>query len=94
VFAVTEGQLRSVQEIGWDTHFQAGQPTVLFDASASTLVIRSAHYLPGDARCCVSAMDVVTFRWNGTRFAQSGIQTEPSEYAKRERKALPKTPPR
>ena len=92
VFTVTNGRLRSVQEIGWDTHFHAGQPTDSFDPGTRTLVIRSSHYIPGDAHCCVSAMDVVTFRWDGTRFLQTGIQTELSEYGKSERKTLPRSP--
>jgi hypothetical protein len=94
VFTLSGGRLRVVQEIGWDRHFQAGQPTESFDASANTLVISSAHYIPGDAHCCVSAMDVVTFRWDGTRFVQTGIQTELSEYGKNEGKTLPRTLPR
>ena len=92
VFTVTNGRLRSVQEIGWDTHFQAGQPTDSFDPGTRTLVIRSAHYIPGDAHCCVSAMDVVTFRWDGTRFIQTSIQTELSEYGKSVGKTLPRSP--
>ena len=90
VFTVSDGHLRSVQKIDWDTHFQAGQPTDSFDRSTNTLVIRSAHYIPGDAHCCVSAMDSVTFRWDGTRFVKSGIQPELSEYGKREGKTLPR----
>ena len=89
VFTVSDGHLRSVQGIDWDTHFQAGQPTESFDAKTGTLVIRSAHYIPGDAHCCVSAMDVVTFKWDGNHFVQSGIQTALSEYGKREGKTLP-----
>jgi hypothetical protein len=88
VFTVSDGHLRSVQKIDWDTHFQAGQPTDSFDPSTNTLVIRSAHYIPGDAHCCVSAMDIVTFRWNGTRFVQAGIQTELSAYGRKEGKTL------
>jgi hypothetical protein len=90
VFTVSDGHLRSVQNIGWDTHFQAGQPTDSFDATTNTLVIRSAHYIPGDAHCCISAMDFVTFQWNGTRLVQSDIQTELSVYGKREGKTLPR----
>lgn len=90
VFSVSRGRLRSVQTIGWDTHFQAGQPTDSFDPGTNTLVIRSAHYIPGDAHCCVSAMDVVTFRWDGTHFVQTGIQTELSEYGRSEGKILPR----
>jgi hypothetical protein len=89
VFTVSDGHLRSVQKIDWDTHFQAGQPTDSFDPGTNTLVIRSAHYIPGDAHCCVSAMDIVTFRWNGTRFVQAGVQTELSEYGRTEGKTLP-----
>ena len=94
VFTVSDGHLRSVQSIRWDTHFQTDQPTKSYDPNASTLVIRSAHYIPGDAHCCVSAMDVVTFRWDGTRFIQTGIQTELSAYGKSEGKTLPKKLPR
>lgn len=89
VFTVSDGHLRSVQMISWDTHFRAAQPTGSFDPSTNTLVIRSAHYIPGDAHCCISAMDIVTFRWDGARFIQSSIQTELSEYGKREGKTLP-----
>jgi hypothetical protein len=89
VFTLSGSRLRVVQEIGWDTHFRAGRPTESFDPATNTLVIRSAHYIPGDAHCCVSAMDVVTFRWDGARFVQTGIQTQLSEYGKAEGKTLP-----
>lgn len=90
VFTVTQGSLRSVQTIGWDTHFQAGEPTDSFDPRTNTLVIRSAHYIPGDAHCCVSAMDVVTLRWDGNVFVPTGIQTELSEYGRSAGKTLPR----
>jgi hypothetical protein len=35
-------------------------------------------------------MDVVTFLWDGTRFVQTGIQTELSEYGRSEGKILPR----
>ena len=89
VFTVSDGHLRSVLKIDWDTHFDAGQPTDSFDPGTNTLVIRSAHYIPGDAHCCVSAMDIVTFLWNGTRFVQAHVQTELSEYGRRDGKTLP-----
>jgi hypothetical protein len=90
VFTLSGGRLRVVQEINWDTHFQAGMPTESFDASTNTLVIRSVHYIPGDAHCCVSAMDVVSFQWDGTRFIQTGIRTELSEYGRKEGRSLPR----
>ena len=89
VFNLSGGRLRVVQEIFWDTHFQAGGLTESFEPGTNTLVIHSAHYIPGDAHCCVSAMDVVTFRWDGTRFIQAGIRTELSEHGKSEGKTLP-----
>ena len=94
MFNLSANRLCVVQEIDWDTHFQAGQPTDSFDPSTNTLVIRSAHYIPGDAHCCVSAMDVVTLRWDGTQFAPAPIQTELSEYGKTQGKTLPRLAPR
>lgn len=90
VFRIMSGALRSTQKISWDTHFQAGQAFVTFDRSNNMLVIRSAHYIPGDAHCCVSAMDVVTFHWDGAVFVQADLQTELSEYGKKEGKQLPR----
>lgn len=89
VFIVHDGHLQSTQAINWDTHFDAGQPTESFDPRTNNLIIRSAHYIPGDAHCCVSAMDVVTFRWDGKSFVETGFQTELSEYGKSQGKVLP-----
>lgn len=90
MFALSDGHLRVIQEMSWDTHFQAGQPTDSFDAATSTLLVRTAHYIPGDAHCCVSAQDVVRLKWNGKRFVQTSLRTELSEYGKREGKSLPR----
>jgi hypothetical protein len=40
------------------------------------------------------AHPIVTFRWDGVRFIQTGIQTELSAYGKSEGKTLPKKLPR
>jgi len=89
VFTVSNNRLRLTQAIGWDTHFQTKERTESFDPGTDTLVVRTAHYIPGDAHCCVSAMDVITLHWNGTRFAQTDFKTELSEYGKAEGKTLP-----
>jgi hypothetical protein len=89
VFALSDGHLRVTQEMGWDTHFEAGQPTDSFDESTNTLLVRTAHYMLGDAHCCVSAMDVVRLKWDGRRFVQTNLTTELSEYGKKEGKRLP-----
>ncbi len=90
VYRIVNSTLRSTQKIDWDMHFDAGQPFVTFDRGNNMLVIRSAHYIPGDAHCCVSAMDVVTFRWDGTAFVESDLQTVLSGYGKKEGKTLPR----
>jgi hypothetical protein len=74
----------------WDTHVDASQPTASFDPIQNTLIARTAHYIPGDARCCVSAVDVITLRWDGTRFVQTDLKTELSRYGKDQGKILPR----
>lgn len=89
VFELSDSHLRVTQQIDWDLHF--GGPWGKFDSfdeKTNKLVIRSAHYRPGDAHCCVSAIDIVTLRWNGSRFVQREIRTELSDYGKREEKEL------
>ena len=87
-FTVSGGRLRLVQVIAWSTH-SGVRPANSFDATANVLSIRSDHYIPGDADCCISAVDVVTFHWDGTHFVQIDIRTELSEYGKQEGKTLP-----
>jgi len=60
----------------WETHNAGPRPTWSFDPKTNILVVRSDHYRPGDAHCCISAVDVVTFRWTGTPFVHTGITTE------------------
>lgn len=88
VFRLSKNRLRVVQRMSWDTHFQASEPTSSFDPRTNTLVVRTAHYLPGDAHCCVSAMDVITLHWLDSHFVQTGIKTELTEYGRVEGKTL------
>jgi hypothetical protein len=76
LFKVSNGRLQSVQSISWSTHNAGLRPTWSFDPKTNKLVIRSDHYRPGDAHCCISAVDVVTYHWNGTQFDRTGITTE------------------
>jgi hypothetical protein len=89
VFKLVDRHLRLIQAMDWDTHFQTSEPTDVFDQRAKKLVIRTAHYIPGDAHCCVSAMDVITLQWDGTSFAKTDLKTELSDYGKSEHKELP-----
>lgn len=76
VFNVFKHRLRSVQEISWETHGSGQTTTWSFNAAAKSLTIRSDHYRPGDAHCCISAVDVVTYKWEGSHFVPSDLQTQ------------------
>jgi hypothetical protein len=89
VFKLVDRHLRLIQAMDWDTHFETSEQTDVFDQRAKKLVIRTAHYIPGDAHCCVSAMDVITLQWDGTSFAKTHLKTELSDYGKSEHKELP-----
>ncbi len=89
VFELTGHSLRVVQQLRWNEQFETREKYT-FDAAARTLVARSAHYITGDAHCCISAMDIFTMKWDGSAFVQSAVTTELSDYGKRERKTLPK----
>jgi hypothetical protein len=90
VFLLSGGRLQIVQQIDWDWHY--GGPytpfSKLFDDKAVMLTFPSAHYLDGDAHCCVSAIDIVEMRWNGRRFIRSAMHTELSDYGKEKGKKL------
>jgi hypothetical protein len=81
-------QLRIVQEIRVDENHDGAHPNHPFNDRTKTLVLYSAHHLPGDAHCCVSAVDVLTFKWNGSRFVQTSIGTELTESGRLEGKKL------
>jgi hypothetical protein len=85
VFTVSGGRLRLVQEILWSM-LSGVQAANSFDAKANVLLIRSDHYTPEDALCCISPVDVVRFHWDGAHLVQTGIRTE---YRKSEGKTLP-----
>jgi hypothetical protein len=80
VFELLDHRLTLKQQLEWDKHFDTSKPYASFNENSRTLVVRTAHYLPGDAHCCVSATDVVTMRWNGNRFTQKAVRTELSDY--------------
>jgi hypothetical protein len=90
VFELSDERLRVTQQIEWDLHYGGPYGRLdSFDEKNGTVIIRSAHYLPGDGHCCVSAVDVVTLRWDGTRFIQTSLRTELSGHGKSEGKKLP-----
>ena len=88
MFEVSGKRLKIVQEISWDEHF-GGTPIAVFDNQAGTFTFTSAQYLPGDAHCCVSDVDVVTVRWSGLGFGESSVRTELSDYWRRQVEVLP-----
>ncbi len=44
----------------WDEHFDTNKSYASFNEKSRTLIVRTAHYLPGNAHYCVSAIDVIT----------------------------------
>lgn len=87
VVELSDHRLQTIQELQWDQHFDTSHYES-FNPRTKTLTVRSAHYMPGDAHCCVSAMDVYTLQWNGSKFIQKSMTTELSDYGKREGKKL------
>jgi len=91
LFTLSEGRLALIQTIRWDTDVtrsESNPKLYSLDAATNNLVIRSSHYIPGDAHCCISAVDVVTFAWKDTHFEKIAVDTELSEEGKRQGKAL------
>ena len=88
VFRLTGHELRVVQQLLWNEQFEI-KDKYTFDAATKTMTVRSAHYMPGDAHCCISAMDIFTLQWKDGGFTQTGVATELSDYGKREGKKLP-----
>jgi hypothetical protein len=88
VFDLNGRRLRVAQQIDWDEHFDTSQLYVSYDDKSKALVVRTAHYVPGDAHCCVSAMDVITLRWSGTKFVRKLMRTELSDYGSRQSKKI------
>jgi hypothetical protein len=89
VFELAHGRLRVAQQIDWDLHYGGPSgPLDNFNEKTNSFTIGSSHYMPGDAHCCISAIDLVTYHWDGTRFVQTAIRTVLSDYGKREGKKL------
>ncbi|MCL5288555.1 MAG: hypothetical protein M1453_11265 [Acidobacteria bacterium] len=86
VLELANGQLRVVYQISFDTDGLRGELEgwrSKYEPAKKALTIRASHYMPGDAHCCISAIDVVTFRWTGKEFVRQSVKTEPSEYGKK-----------
>ena len=88
VFRLANHDLRVIQQLRWNEQFETKEKYT-FDAATKTLTVRSAHYLTGDAHCCISAMDIFTLQWKDGGFVQTGVKTELSDYGKKEGKKLP-----
>jgi hypothetical protein len=88
VLELSYQQLRIVQEIRVDENHDGLHPGHPFNDRTKTLVLYSAHHVPGDAQCCVSAVDVLTFTWNGSRFIYTSMGAQPTESGRLEGKKL------
>ncbi len=87
LFELSNHRLKVTQEFDWDEHHLT-PPYTSFDDNKGIFLVRANHYLPGDARCCSSATDFISLKWNGTRFEREAVRTELSDDGKREGKTL------
>lgn len=88
VYKLQHHQLKLLEQIGWDEHFETAKPYASFNKTSQTLTVRSGHYLPGDAYCCESADDVVTLRWDGEHLTQTSVSVELTKYGRENGKKL------
>lgn len=70
------GRLSIKQQIDYNTHFHGGGGNQKYRRDDSGLLVRASHYLPGDAHCCISAYDELTFRWTGDEYVLARIETK------------------
>ncbi len=89
VFELAGGRLTVTQQIDFDMHVNTPGPFVSFDTKIKQLTTTSAHYMPGDAHCCVSAVDVVTYQWDGKRFVRQRIRMMLTEHGRRKASEAP-----
>jgi len=76
VWKLHEGVLSTQQQIAYNTHFGGAGAFQKLSSEDHRLAVRASHYLPGDAHCCVSAFDELTFRWSGSEFVLTRIETK------------------
>jgi hypothetical protein len=81
VWSLQDKKLRIVQQIQFNTHFSSEDWYFAFDKNRQLLTVRASHYMPGDAHCCISAFDELTFRWQGGLFKLQKKVTKPTHPA-------------
>ena len=75
VFVLSQRRLVVTQQLEWDEHY-APPDGWYVRFSDGLLTIRSARYLELDTHCCISGMDVITLRWDGSQFSQVRLVTQ------------------
>jgi hypothetical protein len=88
VFELKDHQLKIRQQFGWDEHFETDKKYATFSEKLRTLTVRSTHYMPGDAHCCVSAADVGALLWDGNRFTKRAVSVELSKFGVKSKRKL------
>jgi hypothetical protein len=81
VWSLQDKKLIIVQQIQFNTHFTSDDWYFAFDKNRQLLTVRASHYLPGDAHCCISAFDELTFRWQDGLFKLQKKVTKPTHPA-------------
>ncbi len=72
------GKLTIIQQIQFNTHFAGDREYFAFDKDRQSLIVRASHYMLGDAHCCISAFDEMTFRWEDGLFKLQKKATKPN----------------
>jgi len=76
VWKLRDSALSIQQQIDYNTHFGGAETYQKFSPEDHQFAVRSSHYLPGDAHCCISAYDELTFRWTGAEYQLARIETK------------------
>ena len=76
VWKLSGSHLLIQQQIEYNTHFGGAGAYQKFSPEDQHLAVRASHYLPGDAHCCISAYDELTFHWTGSEYRLARIETK------------------
>jgi hypothetical protein len=69
-------QLKIIQQLRFNIHRLEVEDSYSYDLAQKILKARATHYLPGEAHCCASAYDELTFHWSGTEFKLTKKETK------------------
>lgn len=69
-------QLKIIQQLRFNIHLLEGEDSYSYDAAQKVLTAHATHYFPGEAHCCASASDELTYRWSDNEFRLTKKETK------------------